>query len=111
MRAALLIIATSTMLVAAGCRATSTPADKRVVSPDTRREAVLIANAEAVRVGYDLSKFGEPTDTGPSGVADPMNSAWSFDYSTCSKKWNFDCKGFTVTVDKATGIAKALAWQ
>lgn len=111
MRAALLAIATSTMLITAGCAANSAPADKHVAWLDSRREAVLIANAKATRVGYDLSKFGEPTNTGPSGFADPMNSVWSFDYSTCSQEWTFDCKGFTVTVDKATGNAEALAWQ
>ena len=111
MKAALLTITTSTMLIAVGCTVTHTPAEKRVVSPDTRHNAVLIANAEAIRVGYDLSEFGEPTNTGPSGIADPTSSAWSFDYSTCGKKWTFDCKGFTVTVDKTTGKAEALAWQ
>lgn len=111
MRVALLTITTFTMLIAGGCTTNSTPADKRGASLDNRHEAVRIANAEAIRVGYDLSEFGEPTNTSPSGTADPTNSAWSFDYSTCSKKWTFDCKGFTVTVDKATGKAQALAWQ
>jgi len=111
MRAELLAISTLAALIAAGCTASTTPAVQRVAPGDSRQEAVVLANAEATQAGYDLSKFGEPTNTGPSGVADPQSSVWSFDYSTCREKWVFDCKGFTVTVDKATGEAEALAWQ
>ena len=111
MRADLVAISTFAALIAAACTDSNTSAVKRVAPADSRQEAVLLANAEATQAGYDLSRFGEPTNTGRSGVADPQSPVWSFDYSTCGSKWVLDCKGFTVTIDKETGKAEALAWQ
>jgi hypothetical protein len=111
MRAGLLASSTLAALLAAACAGSGIPVVKRAASADSRQDAILLANAAAAQAGYDLSEFGEPTNTGRSGIADPQSPVWSFDYSTCGNKFVWDCKGFTVTVDKATGKAVALAWQ
>lgn len=111
MKSSLVAISALATLTTTACMELKAPTLKQVSPLMTRTEAVLLANAAATQAGYDLSRFAEPSNTGISGAADPRNPVWSFDYSTCGSKWVFDCSGFTVTVDKATGQAEALAWQ